>query len=321
MKKFFKIVIINISIIVFLLYCTEIVFWLLENIDQKKDVDKSKEYKEYPQDFSLPIPFNRKVRDFEYFRNTYESPRKYEINKKTSKTKRPILIFGCSFAYGLHLKNEQTFAYKLSNITERPIYNEAISGVAMQYMLYLTQSKDFYKKIPEPEHVIYVFMDDHFRRIMSCACSSYDILKGYYNLRYKEENGKLTRVLIENDPFYLIKSTHTAMHLQSLFVSKFLLHDDDNENCFDFAIKHFTESRKEMQKHWKTQKYTIIIYRRFKKDRIFCKKLQDAGFNVIYIPGLQILDSSDMTHHFPDYHPKESAWDIITPKIAEILNL
>ena len=316
--KIIKIIIINILAIIFILFFIDLIFWGIENQEMKKEIEMSQDYREYPQTLKLPVPFFRKVIDFEKYKHTCDRPiRPQGLEYKKS----PILIFGCSYAYGIYLKPNQKFSYKLSKLAQRPVYNKALCGMGMNYMLYLTKSEDLYKRIPEPEHVIYVFMGDHFRRILTCACSQYDILKGFHNLRYKQKNGKLTRILIEKDPFYIIKNSHTAMHLQSLFVNKILLTNSNYENYFNFAIQHFTESKKEMQKHWKNTTYSIIIYGCFKNDKIFCKELENKGFKVIYIPNLGIINIKDMTHHFPDFHPKESAWDIITPKIIEILNL
>ena len=40
----------------------------------------------------------------------------------------PILLFGCSFAYGEYLAQNQTFSYKLSKLLNSPVYNRAIPG-------------------------------------------------------------------------------------------------------------------------------------------------------------------------------------------------
>ena len=41
---------------------------------------------------------------------------------------KPILIMGCSFAYGAGLKDDETFSYKLGLETGRPVYNRSIMG-------------------------------------------------------------------------------------------------------------------------------------------------------------------------------------------------
>ena len=41
---------------------------------------------------------------------------------------KPIVVMGCSYAYGHGLKRENSFPYVLSQITQRPVYNFARCG-------------------------------------------------------------------------------------------------------------------------------------------------------------------------------------------------
>jgi len=44
------------------------------------------------------------------------------------KNKTPILIFGCSFAFGQYLNHKKTVSYKLSKLLKRPVYNRSVPG-------------------------------------------------------------------------------------------------------------------------------------------------------------------------------------------------
>ena len=46
----------------------------------------------------------------------------------SSYTKRPIIVTGCSYAYGHGIKKDETFPYILSQITQSPVYNYANCG-------------------------------------------------------------------------------------------------------------------------------------------------------------------------------------------------
>ena len=42
--------------------------------------------------------------------------------------KKPIVVMGCSYAFGQGLKDKQTFSYKLSKKAKRPVFNWSIGG-------------------------------------------------------------------------------------------------------------------------------------------------------------------------------------------------
>ena len=84
--------------------------------------------------------------------------------------KNPIVILGCSYAYGQGLKSEQTFPYLLANITKRPIYNFSKCGthilVDIRELEIFTTEEDR-KKINKADYVIYLYMHDHINRYLN----------------------------------------------------------------------------------------------------------------------------------------------------------
>ena len=80
-------------------------------------------------------------------------------------TNMPVILFGCSYGWGVELNDNQTFQYKLSELTKRPVYNKSITGWGVQHMLYHLRQKDFYSTVPKPEYVIYLYITDHISRM------------------------------------------------------------------------------------------------------------------------------------------------------------
>ena len=137
--KYIKIVLINIFLIVFIFIFFD---WLLYSMFYFEKVK--------PIDISLVLDKTRK----------FIQPLDY------SPDKRPIVVMGCSFANGFGLEQKDTLAYKIQKFTKRQTFNYSKNGHGIQHVLYKIQNSNFFNEInPDPEYVIYVFMDDHLRRM------------------------------------------------------------------------------------------------------------------------------------------------------------
>lgn len=120
---------------------------------------------------------------------------------------KPILIFGCSFAYGYKISIEKTLHKVLAKYTSRPVYDRSYAGWGINQMLYQLSNEKFYEIIPEPEYVIYVYLSDHVRRLYQpCLYSIFQ----YYGAFYHLVNGKLMlkKTRIFYDRFNLVARTY-----------------------------------------------------------------------------------------------------------------
>ena len=120
----------------------------------------------------------------------------------------PIIIFGCSFAYGQYLYQNQTFSYKLANILKRSVYNRALAGAGPQHAYYQTQTEDFYKEVPKSNTVIYVMIDDHYRRIQG---ELFSLLDTDLNLHYKIKDKNLVMDNYDNYILNALKFSKTLI--------------------------------------------------------------------------------------------------------------
>ena len=165
MKKFY-IVLFNIIVLVFIYFGFEYCLYL------KSDDEK-------PFFYSVK---SIKSQDWDEFYKTAHFKEPIFRNKDL----KPIVLFGCSFAFGFGIDDEQTFSYKLSKYTNRTVYNRGLCGGGIQHVLYQLRREDFYKEIPEPEYVIYLYISNHIRRMYKYAYNDV-VLGGEYNyLKYNK---------------------------------------------------------------------------------------------------------------------------------------
>ena len=148
--KIIKIIFFNILLAVFFLFVVEFIILNVTKDENEKKI------------FNIYIPT---YGDYRYPVSYIEQPRFFYGYKGEDK-KQPVMLIGCSYAYGHGLKYKKTFAAKLSNIMKRDIYNlSEIGSGPIDILISLDYSKHFYDiKIP-PEYIIYVYMYHHPNRI------------------------------------------------------------------------------------------------------------------------------------------------------------
>lgn len=315
MKKKIVILSVNILLLIFVYFIGEFTVWLCENIRMKKHGEFSYQ--------AFPIPFHHKPsypelteKHFRY--KVYNFTR--QPNGLEYKEKRPIAVFGCSFAYGFRLEDKQTFSYKLSQATKRPVYNRAVNGFGIQHMLYQSRTSQMYDTINNPEYVIYVFIPDHFRRLYSVVAWGQNLLLRYFDLRYKFDGEKLIKT--ERPPFYqrFVLESYMYLRASTSYTNAFFLNPANREKYFDFALEHFKEAKEEMQKHWTNTRYIVLIYNHFENYEDFEYELNKLGYEVIYTP--PFLDEDVYNEKYMKYgHPSEEAWNAIVPKLVSVLGL
>lgn len=266
-----------------------------------------------------PFPYFQKIKTFEEEYdvikvNNFRKPEGLNYKKK------PIIIFGCSFAYGEGLSNNQTFSYKLSQLSKRPVYNRAFCGWGIQHMLYQIRQDSFYKDVKEPEYVIYVFIDDQIRRLY---LDIFDPTNKQIYLRYIEKNDKL----IEKKTLFPFLWNFYTINDYQLKKATEIAGKSENENKnFDFMKKMFIESKREINKRYPREKFIIIKYENGKNPH-FCyttnrwKELEKAGFIVIGVNELVGKDLTSKEFRLNNDHPNEKAWDLIVPALVKKLNL
>ncbi len=302
MKKITKIAIINILFLIVLFFIFDITLFV-------KDVNKNCRFYVYETPLTFIKAYLRVYKRIFYTKTNYDiiflkdkgylTYLRQPLN--TESTKPPILLMGCSFAYGSFLTPEESFMGKLAKLTGRPIYNRAIQGRGADEMLYQLRSDEFYKKVPKPEWLIYIFIPDHVRRTQIPCCV--DDLGVYYNNRIK---------IIPNFNIPILYTMRNQIDYYAI----------------DKCILHFnqimTNIKLQAEKHWGNDvKYAFLFY---DNDYIVNPKIKESIINngFIFLTLNDLTPVNLMTEEYKtddNIHPSEKAWDLLTPLIIEKLGL
>ena len=316
MKKSIKIVSINLAIFF-------IVYLLLEFLAYKNADD------DYP--FLFPVSrcnSSTMAEDYNALKGNYwgwgtsQEEFMYRRPVGLQYTKKPIVIFGCSMAWGAGLNEPETFHYKLSELTKRPVYNRAISGWGVQHMLFLLQQDDLYQELPKPEYVVYLYISHHIQRMYKYSFIynwgrrlSYNY--GKYNMFF----GKLCEEK---------RLQHTLFsRLWNHYILKFIAAcQEKNEGAsFKLLEKHLLECKKQVENRWGNDvKFVILNYECEEPFNDHPNILNKKNINKLSNDGFIVVSTSDLTGIKElgeiytlkeDIHPNEKAWNLITPLFAK----
>ena len=259
--------------------------------------------------------YSRKV-DKEYLYNKYilgnqEIEYRKVVNQNIKKSPPPILLFGCSYVYGHKIPQDKILSEVLGKYTKRAVYNRAFHGAGPQLMLYQLQSEDFYKIIPQPEYIIYVYISDHLRRLkIPCIPSIKDYMDIYY---YYDKHSKS------------LKLKHYNKYFKLPFIFYFI-NDKINYNIYnnmDLFKYEILESKKLIDKHWKNTKFVVFLYDKYNTEiqNSIIPELKSNGIIIINRNDITPFDDNDTRYALneTDKHPNEHAWEYIVPKLMQEL--
>lgn len=233
------------------------------------------------------------------------------VNKDSPK--KPILLFGCSFVYGHQIPKESYFSEVLGKYTGRPVYNRAHHGFGVQHMLYQLENDDFYKVIPEPEYIIYTYLDEHISRMYVPVVFS---IGEYNDIFYERKNNTVEfkkNNIFKRGSLFIIKLK--TMSYGSRFFDKY-----KKENRDDFLKLHLLKAKKCVDAHWPNSKFIILnYYDQFNTIEIIRPELEKAGFIIINRNDLVPFDIKDTRYSISETnnHPNEHAWGYIVPKLMK----
>ena len=225
----------------------------------------------------------------------------------------PILLCGCSFTWGESLEYNETVSYQLADLTGRPVYNRAGRGWGLSQFLYLTGRDDFYN-IPEPEYLIYIFIEEHRNRL---------------------DRFKATPAAIDFQPKYKVCKNRLVQEKPHFYDSLFSV--ADFKRCYNYKFKlikdetlklYFVQAEKEIRKHWKNTKLVIFVYPIGNKEekehnnrKLWVDLEKENNYIVIFADDLTNVDLTSEEYRVDGWHPSADAWRILLPKLIEILNI
>lgn len=305
--KVLKMVIVNILIICFLLFCLD--YLICKFLYQRLEC----EYNNYAD-----MPQNTPYR-FEKFRTYYDGNSEFfsDIRQPVGidYKSNSIIIFGCSFGYGYLLDIEDTFQYKISKLTKRPVYNYSTPGHSPQFALMRIQSGEIDEIIKNSDYLIYVTIGEHAARIHS---HSNGYPENYVWPRYdrKLKNGQYELVFHEQR-FPFIESSYIYKYLRKVFFAKILMPSKNNffqDYLFDYMKLHFVTIQKELKKRNPNIKMIVLVYPDGDETKYITEskrwsELEKEGIMVININNdIPVILTSDEYIILNDGHPSAKAW-------------
>ena len=240
-----------------------------------------------------------------------ETYRKSYIYKNSRQ--RPIILFGCSFAEGAELEDNQTPCFKISQLTGRSCINRAKGATGTQFMYYQLKNNDILKEIPEADYIIYIFIWDHLKRLYNYQVNP---LIDMFNLRYKNKNGKLEEI----KPIF--KPLYSSFFIKRLLNNK--VYNDAIKEGFTFSLfnKIMKESTEIIKTKYPNSKFIMIEFPDIEKKNLpesEIKELESLGITVVKAKDLIENDYIYNDKYWTEFkiHPSETAWNAILPKFTE----
>lgn len=250
------------------------------------------------------------------FKNSFRKP---IIPQENSSSGLPIILLGCSFAYGEGLNEDENFSGVLSKFTKRAIYNLARGGHSQKTSLYILRenfnntNEDILKNNNQVEYVIYTYIDNHLRRLYVNVAFSpvpdYKIVKENNNLHLKYKKN------------YFYKNLYLYKNLTE-FIYKIKMKQDAN-NVFNIFCLYIKEINNEIKTKFnanghETQLVILVYQNNGIEDWDILRK---EGIIVIDINELLGFDINQDEYQLSDFHPNAKAWEVITPELIKKLNL
>ncbi len=229
--------------------------------------------------------------------------------------KNPIVILGCSYAYGHGIKRNETFSYLLSEISQRPIYDFSYCGGDLIGSLDEIYDK---KEITNADYVIYIYMHDHINRYLMI-----ERLYRYYEIIYPQKNKikkffikiPLIRLIIVSVKIKQITKNYPKTNESSLYLKNII-------NKANNKIKELTPNAQ----------FIIILYDQkiadmYSNDKIkFDYENQNSKIweELQNETDIKVIHSKDLTgflfdkeyklnEDIADWHPNAKAWKVFTP--------
>ena len=288
MKKLFISVLISIIII----FLVDISWFFVDvyNVKaflKKRNIPENRKFK-----YFLRPSFNQSIEKILYVK--FREP----INIKSNLA--PIYLFGCSFAYGDYLNDNETFGAYLAKITNRPVYNFGFHGWGIQHVLLLLEHYDF-SKIKTPKYIIYIYMDDHIRRMYSKYFEGFDDASYF---RYLYKNGEFIPDESNGLTLYLYRKIHCYKNYKTATNPK------NNEKNFNLFKKYIEKINDLIKEKFPDSKFIIFVYEEVWNKQDW-QSVEKMGIKVVRKE--EDLGNEIEEYRLGDSHPSAKAWEHYTP--------
>ncbi len=329
-KKKLKIIVVNLLLFLFLFHVAD--FWATQHEKWYNwiyaDTTNSQIFtylKHYSEMHNYSFKYDKKETLKQLLSDNYNST--VSDNKfrpiENINADKSILVFGCSFAYGDGLENDETFSYNLGKeLPEYRIYNRARGGWTTSQMLYQLENKDF-SDIPNVKDVIYIFIPEHILRNIrnpwcpSCYSPVYELNQDNFP-NFKSFSLKYIDIPLKK----IISKQYIMYFYETVYVKgiqyKYKKYDMNLAKSLLIKTNNLIKS-----KMGKDVNFIILRYDRGKNEPYnwMFEELKNEGIIVVSLKKLSDTDYNTREYQLSDYdkHPNARAWKEITPLFVKYL--
>lgn len=301
MNRFLKILFVNIFIIIGIILAAEIYCIVLTYRSLHWDNFKFYMHVENIINSYISPSF---FKDYDFRGNIYP---------KNPTNKAPVAMVGCSYTYGLGLDDDDVPAAMIATKTGRTVYNAGVNGGSPREILYILRNDNLRSKLfddrTDIEYVIYTYISHHLYRLYK------DTRPYTYSPYFKVKNSELEYY---KPNFFIANSYLYRKYTDLKYTEENLSTINGSHDLFFIYMK---EINKEIKKHFPKAKFVIIVYDDLTQND--WEKIENEGIKVIKVSDLSDKDfkSIEYRQSITNYHPKAIVWEILIPKIIDILNL
>lgn len=296
----FKRILINLLLILIAFIIIESYCFYIQTVENetfKKQADRleSNNTRSYKTKYRLIKPF---------------CPTTYRNSFIKENSQKSIILFGCSFAEGAGLQDNQTPCYKISELTGKSCINKTKGATGTQFMLYQLENATIDENV---DYVIYVFIWDHINRLYNYQVNP---LIDMFNLRYKITHNGLKNITPTFNPLY------SSFFIKRLLNKKIANQIDKELADFHLFNAIMKKSLEISKKKYPNSKFIMVEFPELSRKELSkyeIKKLERMGITVIKATDLiGNINIYEEKYWLSDkIHPTEQAWDLILPKLKE----
>lgn len=291
-----KQLIINLIFTLIIIIATEFIIFKIVEKDYQTTVQNEK------------LKYTNKMSTYDEFYNDIFLKELIRPTENTKSELPPIILFGCSFAYGDNLNEKQTFSNKLSKITNSPIYNLSLGGWSVANMLYQIENEQILKQIKEPMYVIYVFVPVQLHRpFLHVYHPSDNKLSVHYDIK-----GSILKETKKPPFLYSLYTIKKVDNMIAMFKGYNKLYEKERDKITKL---YFKQSISNMKKNWKNTKFYIFNFADYTENFLF-ELEKETDWNLINLSEIEKDEKIYMNTKYTisefDKHPNEKAWIYIT---------
>ena len=263
------------------------------------------------------IYFTLKMSTFDDFYKKREANMFRPVSGEEYTEKKPIILMGCSFAYGHVLDDNKILSARIAEKAKRTVYNFAYPGWGTQNIIYLMQHNQKLQNVKKEgegkQYIIYWYIYDHLRRLYI----PFFFTDTYYALLYTEKNGTLVRKERNHpyiDAFYLIKDQEYKRVL-----TDYAERTEEMEK-YRFFMQHMYRIKEEKDKLFPDAQIIVMSSSEPFPDQVV-SDLEAIDIPVLYTKDLTGVDMENDPEWTYDIHPNAAAVELLSDALIKELGL